>query len=190
METAYFFGYGSLVNRATHDYPEAQPAWVIGWQREWKKTAYRMAAFLSVTQVVGAELGGLIAAVPGQDWAALDLREAAYFRKKVAVRTAQATQRAEIYQVHANHVTEDHETHPILLSYLDTVLQGYAQEFGPSGVADFFATTSGWELGILNDRDAPIYSRTQPLLRSERDMIDRHLADVGCKIVLQDPRRA
>ena len=33
---------------------------------------------------------------------------------------------------------------PILLSYLDVVVQGYLAEFGEAGVARFFASTDGW----------------------------------------------
>ena len=30
-----FFGYGSLVNRNTHAYPDARPAQLRGWHRLW-----------------------------------------------------------------------------------------------------------------------------------------------------------
>ena len=78
--TPYFFGYGSLVNRATHDYPDARPARLRGWRRCWVKTSARDAVFLSVEPDPATTIDGLIAAVPNADWAALDLREAAYDR--------------------------------------------------------------------------------------------------------------
>ena len=46
--TPSFFGYGSLVNRATHDYPGAQPAQLHGWRRVWVRTDLRDVVFLSV----------------------------------------------------------------------------------------------------------------------------------------------
>lgn len=33
MNNRYFFGYGSLVNRRTHDYAPLQKARVTGWRR-------------------------------------------------------------------------------------------------------------------------------------------------------------
>ncbi|MEM7659430.1 MAG: hypothetical protein AAF399_25150, partial [Bacteroidota bacterium] len=68
------------------------------------------------------------------------------------------------------------EMHPILRSYLDTVVQGYLREFGVDGVARLFATTSGWEAPIRDDRVAPVYARAQPLTGEETALVDRHLA--------------
>ncbi|MDX5384038.1 MAG: gamma-glutamylcyclotransferase, partial [Rhodobacterales bacterium] len=39
MKDAFFFGYGSLVNRATHDYGQARAATLPGWRRAWRHTA-------------------------------------------------------------------------------------------------------------------------------------------------------
>jgi len=48
MSAAFFFGYGSLVNRATHSFNNAQPAQLTGWRRVWRHTDLRPVAFLSV----------------------------------------------------------------------------------------------------------------------------------------------
>ncbi|MEO0752271.1 MAG: gamma-glutamylcyclotransferase family protein, partial [Pseudomonadota bacterium] len=77
---AYFFGYGSLVNRNTHDYPDARPARLLGWRRVWRHTDLRPVAYLTVVPDDTAEIDGLMAAVPNADWAALDIRERAYDR--------------------------------------------------------------------------------------------------------------
>ena len=42
--TPYFFGYGSLVNRATHDYVHAHPARISGWRRAWRHVEGRSVA--------------------------------------------------------------------------------------------------------------------------------------------------
>ena len=42
----YFFGYGSLVNRATNAYPNAARAQATGWARIWQATAIRQIAYL------------------------------------------------------------------------------------------------------------------------------------------------
>jgi hypothetical protein len=49
--------------------------------------------------------------------------------------------------------------HPVLLSYLDVVVQGYLQEFDEAGVAHFFDTTDGWDAPLLDDRTHPHYPR-------------------------------
>jgi len=181
MQTApAFFGYGSLVNRATHDYPQAAPARLSGWRRVWRQTRLRPFAFLSV-EPAEAEIDGLVAAVPGNDWAALDLREAAYLRHGLA---AQALRPApawvgsiEIYAVDPAHHIAD-AAHPIPLSYLDVVVQGFLREFGEAGAADFFATTVGWT-AIHDDRAAPLYNRHQVLTERERCLVDDLLEELG-----------
>jgi hypothetical protein len=168
-----FFGYGSLVNRATHDYAVAAPATIGGWRRVWRHTRLRPFAFLSV-EPARAEIDGLIAQVPGGDWAALDTREAAYQRHKV-VEGAVANPpdwagHVEIYAIDPGHA-EPHARHPILLSYLDAVVQGFLREFGAEGVTRFFTTTRGWT-ALHDDRDAPIYTRHQMLSPTERALVD------------------
>ena len=73
----------------------------------------------------------------------------------------------------------------MLLSYVDVVVQGYRQQFGAQGVADFFATTDGWEAPILDDRAAPRYPRAQRLDRADQLLVDHHLAAVGARILSQ-----
>ena len=74
----------------------------------------------------------------------------------------------------------------MLLSYVDVVVQGYLREFGEDGVAQFFATTDGWDAPILDDRADPVYPRHQALTAKERAFTDRHLADVGATLVSDD----
>ena len=181
----FFFGYGSLVNRQTHDFPEALPARVRGWRRVWRHTDRRQAAYLSVHPVPGAEIDGLVAAVPGGDWAALDLREAAYDRLPVAP--------ADVHHAHdrpiAVHIYATNgafsapaREHPILLSYLDCVVQGYLHAHGRDGADRFFATTDGWETPILNDRASPRYSRHTGLSDAERAVVDGWLARLSAVV--------
>ena len=91
--TPWFFGYGSLVNCATHDYPQAQTATLNGWRRVWVRTALRDVVFLSIHHAPGHSIDGLVAAVPDADWAALDLREGGYARLE-ATRDVTHTSRA------------------------------------------------------------------------------------------------
>ncbi|MEO1639778.1 MAG: gamma-glutamylcyclotransferase family protein [Pseudomonadota bacterium] len=179
MTDPAFFGYGSLVNLATHSYANPRPATLQGWRRIWRGTHLRKVAYLSVHPVAGHALDGIVAHVPGADWAALDAREAAYQRH--AVRSHLHPERADmdtaVYQVHPDHLATPGD-HPILLSYLDTVVQGYLEVFGEPGVSQFFATTDGWDAPLLDDRDDPIYPRAQRLSAAERALVDDHLAAV------------
>ncbi|QBY02499.1 gamma-glutamylcyclotransferase [Rhodophyticola sp. CCM32] len=184
MSDPFFFGYGSLVNRATHDFPRAARARVTGWDRLWKRTRLRKLAFLTAVEAPGVEIDGLIAAVPGADWAALDEREHAYHRLPVGQITHEhgALPDIQIYRTKPEYDTDATEEYPILLSYLDTVIQGYLREFGEIGARGFFDTTKGWEAPILNDRTAPIYPRAQPLEADERRFVDDHLAALSAVI--------
>jgi hypothetical protein len=176
----FFFGYGSLVNRATHVYGPARPARVRGWARVWRGTSLRKVAYLSAIEAPGTEIEGLIAPVPGGDWAALDLREAAYARHALSDVTHDLPGAAEvmIYKVEPRHVALS-GAHPILLSYLDVVVQGYLREFGPAGVGRFFETAEGWDVGVFDDRAAPQYPRAQVTSDRERGMVDAALRDLG-----------
>ncbi|MEL6889567.1 MAG: gamma-glutamylcyclotransferase family protein, partial [Pseudomonadota bacterium] len=140
--TPSFFGYGSLVNRATHDYPAARPAQLHGWRRTWVRTDLRDVVFLSVRPDPDTSIDGLVAQVPGADWAALDLRETGYDRVPADGQLSVETGPVAVYQVPEARQCQD-GSHAILLSYLDVVIQGFLREFGPAGVEAFFATTDG-----------------------------------------------
>ncbi|WP_411645995.1 gamma-glutamylcyclotransferase family protein [Loktanella agnita] len=144
MNGPAFFGYGSLVNVATHDYADPRPATLQGWRRIWRRTNLRDAAFLSVEPAAGCTLQGLTAHVPGADWALLDQREAAYQRVDVTdrIRRNGPVSSTAVYQVKPEHHSAGE--HPILLSYLDVVVQGYLQVYGHRGAMHFFDTTDGW----------------------------------------------
>ncbi len=186
MPAPYFFGYGSLVNTRTHDYRQARPARLRGWRRAWVHTDLRPVAFLSAVPCEHSAIDGLIAEVPGADWAALDEREFAYDRLPAqgAVDHDLPTQTdIAVYAVPAHNQQAASHRHPILLSYLDVVVQGYHQVFGREGVADFVTTTDGWDAPILNDRTAPQYPRHQALSPQETALVDRILSDVNATVV-------
>lgn len=181
MSDPFFFGYGSLVNRSTHAYPRATRATVTGWARAWKKSKLRRVAFLTAVEAHGEQIDGLIAAVPGADWAALDERERAYDRLPVAEIRHDYPPLADIqiYRARPDHIENEVGDHVMLLSYIDVVIQGYLREFGSDGAARFFATTHGWDMPVCDDRADPIYPRHQPLTDDERRFVDRELARIG-----------
>lgn len=179
MQHAYFFGYGSLVNRATHSFVEAHPARLTGWQRVWRHTGLRDVAYLTVVPMPGAMIDGLIAPVPHDDWEALDAREAAYDRVPAAHQIAHPLPEAPqiaVYAIPEGKHGAPSQTGPLLLSYIDVVVQGYLREFGEAGAERFFATTAGWDAPVKADREDPIYPRHQRLSPTERDFVDHHLS--------------
>ena len=187
MAEPYFFGYGSLVNLATHDFPDPRPARLQGWRRAWRHTDLRPVAFLTAIPDPNSEIDGMIAHVPQNNWAALDEREWAYERVPASQAvTHPLTHDVEIavYAVPQHKHTAPPVDHPILLSYIDVVAQGYLHAFGVDGVDHFFATTDGWgDAPILNDRPEPLYPRHQQLHPNETALVDDRLARVSARIV-------
>ena len=186
MSNTYFFGYGSLVNRATHDFAPVHPARASGWRRAWRFTAARQVSFLTVLRDPDCTIDGLIAAVPAADWTALDLREHAYDRLSATAdvdHPAGAGADVAIYAIPSAQLNLPDDSHPVLLSYIDVVIQGFLREFGPEGAARFFSTTTGWEAPVLDDRNAPRYPRAQVLTDTERAVVDRGLAALGCRVI-------
>jgi hypothetical protein len=182
----YFFGYGSLVNLATHDFSDPHPARLAGWCRAWRHTDLRQVAFLTAIPSPGTEIEGMIAHVPGGDWEALDEREWAYDRVPVTPAVTHAVSHPieiAVYSVpEARHCAPSNR-HPILLSYIDVVIQGYLRAFGADGADRFFATTQGWESPVLNDRAEPRYPRHQQLTSDQTGFVDDRLAALGVRIV-------
>lgn len=186
MQHAYFFGYGSLVNRDTHTFAETHCATLRGWRRVWRHTMLRPVAFLTVVPDDQSEIDGLIAPVPGQDWAALDERERAYDRVPAAhqIRHAQPHDpQIAVYTIPSGRHGTPTESHPALLSYIDVVVQGYLREFGEQGAIRFFDTTDGWDTPVLDDRADPVYPRHRRLTRDERGFVDDQLHTRGIRIL-------
>ena len=186
MPKSFFFGYGSLVNTKTHLYKRATPACANGWRREWRWVPGRELAFLTAIPDSGCEIEGLIAEVPNQDWAALDEREEYYERLNANECTNHSLLEnldIAIYAIPLPRSTIASEDHPIILSYLDVVLQGYLEVYGVEGAWKFFETTTGWDAPVINDRAAPLYPRSQKLSAEQTEWVDTELAKRKIKII-------
>ncbi|MTJ04877.1 MAG: gamma-glutamylcyclotransferase [Sediminimonas qiaohouensis] len=186
MNDAFFFGYGSLVNRATHNYTDAHPATARDWRRVWRHTPVRAEAFLTVHPAPGSHIRGLMASVPGNDWQALDEREEAYDRMPARDQIDHPLPHrpdVALYVIPVGKHGTPSPHRPILLSYLDVVVQGFLREYGEDGVQEFFDTTDGWDAPVLDDRADPRYPRHQTLTRAERSMVDEALADRRVRII-------
>lgn len=178
MTVPYFFGYGSLVNRNTHSYAQSHKAQLHGWRRVWRHTTWQPRPLLTVERDPECTIDGLIAHVPNDDWNALDHREAAYDRVSVTgVVTHAGPSLIDIatYHVPVEKLPKPACDLPIVLSYVDVVVQGYLREFGEDAAAGFFRTTAGWGAPILDDRHNPHYPRHQSLTRAEQNFVDAQL---------------
>lgn len=182
----HFFGYGSLVNRDTHSFAPIHLSRIDGWRRVWHRAPIRPAAFLSVIRDRDSSIDGVIAPVPNDDWVALDAREYAYDRIAVTdavTHAAPDVRDISIYAIPPDSSAPPDEEHPILLSYIDVVLQGYLREYGEPGALRFIQTTEGWNTPVKDDRDAPVYPRARLLSDSERSFVDDMLVTVRARVM-------
>jgi len=185
--TVAYFGYGSLVNDRTRPAGGAAArASLAGFRRAWRVRGGRACA-LTVVADPASVVRGLVVTEPAANLPALDAREARY-RRALAVGGALVHDdgAAPAPQVHYYAVAPDHDgpgDHgcPILLSYVDCVLQGFLDHWGEAGVAHFVETTDGWDVPVLDDRAAPLYARAQRLTPAERDVVDAALAGAGAR---------
>ncbi len=178
-----FFGYGSLVNLATHEAAQATKVTVSGWRRTWRHTLARDAAFLTAHPDAASCIDGVTCVLEGGDWTDLDEREIGYDRALLGTDAGTDLNGTAIYWIPEDKHGAPSEKLPILLSYLDVVVQGYLSQFGEDGVQRFFDTTDGWDAPILNDRSAPRYPRHQTLSAPETQLVDDALHRLGCTIL-------
>jgi len=182
----HFFGYGSLVNRDTHHFTPVHKSRISGWRRVWHRAPNRPVAFLSVIADPDSLIEGVIAPVPNDDWAALDAREFSYARVPVTpavTHGAPDVRNISIYAIPPGTAAPPDMEHPILLSYVDAVIQGYLREFGEDGAIRFVQTTQGWDTPIKNDRSAPIYPRARQLSPMEQECVDDLLVKARARVV-------
>ena len=182
MSDHYIFGYGSLVNCATHAYRETHTAQLQGWRRVWQHTTKRDVAFLNVVPDKHCVIDGLMMAVP-REAPELAAREYAYGKFDVThqVRTAEIQAgEVNLWSIPSEDRSTTGAPPAVLLSYIDVVIAGYLDHFGRDGAARFFATTSGWNVPIWDDRAQPQYPRAQPLTGEVRAIVDAALGDLPC----------
>ena len=161
------FGYGSLVNRKTHDFPCVKSR-LAGWERVWVSLPNRPFAILSA-RPADVVIEGLVLDVAPAGQPDLDRREAEYD-------CVSLPDGSFVYSIPAAN-TAGRPT-PILRSYLDVVFQGFDTEFGPESLTGSLKTTADWDRGVYDDRAAPIYPRAQVLTPDQSARYDALLASV------------
>ncbi|KQQ91325.1 gamma-glutamylcyclotransferase family protein [Aureimonas sp. Leaf324] len=186
-----YFGYGSLVNRATlrTKFLGIRRASVMGWRRFWMPRQVPDAALLSVRPADGFETQGVVVYDLADHLPAVDEREAGYIRRvvmpgHVTIESAPATDvPLFIYEASPAMPGAADVGAFILQSYLDAVLQGFLSLYGEAGVRRFVAETDGFETTVLGDRAAPRYPRSVDLARREAELFDRLVIERGARIV-------
>lgn len=188
-----YFGYGSLVNRATHrtEIVAAYPARLHGWRRFWRPrpdmpfdgSGATPVSLLTVGREADAVTDGLLVVDRAENLPAVDLREQRYRRRALApeeltVDELPAGIPLYVYEAHAA-VPPHSGACPIYQSYLDAVLQGFLVEHGEAGLREFVFGTGGFDIPVLSDRDRPIYPRAVVLSASEIRLFDALLTERG-----------
>ncbi len=185
-----YFGYGSLVNRATHrtDIIGYSKVTLKGWRREWlarPNNSFGKVVLLSVKRCENSEIDGLVVIDHARNQASLDERESNYDRHIVAessitehnstigdINTIRAKEKTSIYVAIPFPQPEEYEQYRILRSYLDAVMQGYLNKFGQEGVARFVNSTDNFEIGVREDRKDPRYPRSVATTQKEQSLFE------------------
>lgn len=190
----HYFGYGSLVNRLTRPPDEVcVNARLTGFRRVWN---HRIAAepasgthgctSLSIDPDDGSAIDGVIVRIDAGALPELDAREAGY--ERLSLPRSRFTLAADspfeleddaivyAYRSMSAHRTLADALHPVLCSYVDTVMAGYLERLGDVGLDDFVRSTRGWERPRRDDRQAPAYPRAVPMTASQLARFDAILA--------------
>lgn len=186
-----YFGYGSLVNRATlrTEIVAAIPARLSGYRRVWRSRPAQAPKFGGIGPAVltserdeGAAIDGLLVIDRLENLPDVDERENLYRRNVITSGDLAFTGAAPdldfpLFVYERNYEPEEGaEPSPILRSYLDAVMQGFLTEFGQSGLTRFISETDGFDLPVHEDRDEPVYPRPVVLGEGEAELFAAMLA--------------
>jgi len=168
----------------------------LGYRRGWNFRSNTGFTALGVTkdESEATDINGVLFQIPHSMFEGFDRREVGYDRvelsredfeliplkegqegnnKNGAVLDIQPNERVWFYVPQPSYCAEANENHPILQSYVDTVMQGCLEWGGEDMASSFVATTSSWSSFFLNDTPS---SRRPWLFRKEYNTIDRILS--------------
>ena len=145
-------------------------------------------ALLSVHRDRTSTIGGMLVIDRLENLPALDERERLYERVTIDRNDILAGDtggtlemiRAQNLFIYVGQITAVGQP-PLLQSYLDTVMAGFLEAHGESGVEAFINSTTGFGREIICDRSAPIYPRAVALQADIADRFDAMLAKAGVR---------
>ena len=211
----YVFGFGSIMNTATHapwlasdktgggsKTLKGQRANIrssFGYRRGWNFRSNTGFTALGIQREEGAtHINGVLFRIKHDMLEGFDRREVGYDRVEVdrdcielippqssegdeahvnethhVLLNIQMNEKIWVYVPQETYCAEANEDHPILQSYVDTVMQGCLEWGGERMAKKFVATTNHWSPYFLNDTPS---SRRPWLFRKEYNTIDRILS--------------
>ncbi len=202
-ELVGYFGYGSLVNRATLQtgFVGAHRARLRGWRRTWlprpdmgPETGPTPAgslreglapSLLTAHRAPDAAIDGLLVIDFAENLPHIDAREFLYHRRDISLEDLEFIDPPadlgsvgdidlHVYEARVEHPPTEGPS-PILRSYLDAVMQGFLSEFGEDGLHRFVAETDAFHMPIHEDRHAALYPRAVSLSAREIELFDAAL---------------
>lgn len=183
----HIFAYGSLLNKNTWSFEaEMELVSLGGWVREWRQIVSLERGdicALTISPHSSHSIEGIVLKVDNSALEVLGDREVSYDKTLLENNNLNSfnTKKSFINQSTFTYTASKktgvwaNQEAPILLSYIDVVAKGYHDLFGWQGVLDFFKSTQGWNLPILNDREDPIYPRATKHDKGFLDLIDQQI---------------
>lgn len=183
------FAYGSLLNKATWPFDvDIELVTVRSWVRQWRQivqTDRGKICALTISPDIKSSIDGILLAADDQTLSKLIKREIGYNRTEILNSNISKNQNSN------KHLLKDESVitfisskptfawatkeAPILLSYIDVVAKGYFDFYGMEGLINFFNTTEGWNLPIMNDRSQPLYPRALKLDPEFLNLVDQQI---------------
>jgi cation transport regulator ChaC len=212
----YVFGFGSIINTATHapwlskqvdessdnknhsitlPGQQARILASFGYRRGWNFRSNTGFTALGITkdEEQATDINGVVFRITQEMLADFDRREVGYDRVEITkddlklispgsskegeevenLMGKSGSRNGKVWVYIPQEAYEANEDHPILQSYVDTVMQGCLEWGGEQMAMEFVATTSNWSPYFLNDTPS---SRRPWLFRKEYNTIDRILS--------------
>ena len=196
----YIFGFGSIMNTGTHaswlsenmEPLKGTKSWLLqsfGYKRSWnfRSSTGFTALGLKKDRKEASKINGVLFRVPKSMMEGFDKREVGYDRVNIPLDQmiinpsdtfGQIETDERIWMYVPQHFQKADENHPLLQSYVDTVMHGCLEWGGREMAEEFVLSTDGWSLFFLNDTPS---SRRPWLFRKQYDIIDGILRQHGEK---------
>lgn len=157
----------------------------FGYKRKWNfrsTTGFTALGVVRVSEDDASNINGVLYKVPREEMPNFDRREAGYEKIEVPLNFMEIQPGAFslgqhdkiwLYVPLPSQTMDADENHPLLQSYVDTVLQGCLEWGGQSFAEEFLVTTGGWSSFYLNDTPS---SRRPWLFRKQYATIDQLLS--------------